>query len=271
MQANPSIAATDVRVCAHCGAAGTTRFCGECGRTLDAAPDAKSSLLREGVAEVLGVDHGLWGTVRDLLIRPVKVYDAYLRGNADGYVRPLKLFFVLAGAYMLLLSLVQPLTFDVEHLLRQNDPNVASQLAELVQRRGLTHEMLNERFQARMNTATPLVIALALLPLAWLLRMMRRERPFHEHLMFVITFSNCVWLLSLLLLPVMRVGSQTAALALQLLGYGYVGIGFFAIYGSPSRMRTGLKFAAYVVADLALTALVGFVLGAGVLLSVLFI
>jgi hypothetical protein len=270
MQSHPAIATSNVRVCVHCGAAGTTRFCGECGRALEAGPEAKPSLLREGVAEVLGMEHGIWGTVRDLLLRPGKVYDAYLRGNVDGYVRPLKLFFVLAGAYMLLLSLVRPLTFEMDHLLNQSNPEWGKAVADLVQRRGITQQLLNERFQARMNTATPLVIALAMLPMAWLLKAMRRERPFHEHLMFVLTFNNCVWLLSIALLPLMRVASQPAILALQMLGYGYMGVGFFAFYASSSRVRTWLKFGAYVVADVALTTLAGFLLGVGVLLSVLF-
>ena len=270
MQSQPALTAdAALRVCAHCGAAGTTRFCGECGRPLDAVPVSKD-LLRETVAEVLGVEQGLLGTLRDLLVRPVKVFHAYLHGNASGYVRPLKLFFLLAGAYMLLLSLIKPLTFDLDMLLNQPNPEWSRAMAELLERRGITQEILNERMQARMNTATPLVIALALLPMAWLLKRMRPERSFHEHLMFQLTFSNCVWLLSILLLPLMRVASSATLLGLQLLAYAYIGVGFFTYYAARTRLRTSLKFAGYVAADMALTYAVGFLLGAGVLLTVLF-
>jgi Protein of unknown function (DUF3667) len=216
------------------------------------------------------VEHGLVGTVRDLLIRPVKVFHAYLNGNVDGYVRPLKLFFVLAGAYMLLLSLVKPITFDLDMLLNQRNPEYAKAMAELIERRGITQAILTERMQARMNTATPLIIALALLPMAWLLKRMRPERPFHDHVMFMLTFSNCVWLLSIASLPLMRIAPQAIVLVLQLVGYVYVGIGFFSFYAAPTRARTSLRFAGYVAADLFLTYAVGFLLGAGVLLTVLF-
>jgi Protein of unknown function (DUF3667) len=273
MQSQPALTAdapAAVRPCAHCGAAGTTRYCGDCGRPRDAATDAKTGLLRESVAEVLGMEHGLLGTVRDLLIRPVKVFQAYLHGNADGYVRPLKMFFVLAGAYMLLLSLVKPLTFDMQLLLNQSNPDWGKAVADLIQRRGLTQEILNARFEARMNTATPLVIAVALLPMAALLKLMRRERPYAEHVMFMLTFSNCVWLLSIATLPLLPLLSDWGGIAVQALSYIYVGIGFFAFYWSGTRMRTSLKFAGYVVADFTLTFAVGIALAAGVLLSVLY-
>ena len=139
------ISTTAARTCAHCGAASATRFCGECGRPMDAAPAAAPGLLRESVAEVLGVEHGLWGTLRDLLVRPVKVFDAYLSGAADGYVRPLKLFFLLAGAYMLLLSIVRPMSFDTGVLLNSGNPEWGRALAEMMARRGLTVATLAER------------------------------------------------------------------------------------------------------------------------------
>jgi hypothetical protein len=270
-QPAPLADAPAVHVCAHCGAAGTTRFCGECGRPRAAAPDRPAGLLRESVAEVLGVEHGIVGTIRDLLIRPVKVFEAYLSGNVDGYMRPLKLFFLLAGAYMLLLSVVKPLTFDLDLLLNQPNPDWGRALGAFMQRRGITEAVLNERMQSRMNTATPLVIALALLPMAWLLKRMRPERPFNDHVLFMLTFSNCVWLLSIATLPLMRVASQATVLGLQVLGYGYVAVGFFSFYRARTRLLTSLKFAGYVAADLLMTSLVGFVLGAGVLLTVLFI
>lgn len=257
------------RPCAHCGAEGTTRFCGECGRPRDAAPAAGAGLLREGVAEVLGVEHGMWGTLRDLLVRPVKVFDAYLRGDADGYVRPLRLFFLLAGVYMLLLSIVRPVTVDLGAL-SQVGLDWGHTIAQEIKRRGITPAILAERVEGRMNTFTPLVIALALLPMALLLKTMRRERPFSDHVMFMLTFSNCVWLLSILSLPLMRVAPNATGLALQVAAYTYVGRGFFAFYASRTRPRTALKFAGYVVADLVVTYAVGLLLLAGVVWSVLY-
>ena len=270
MHAEPTpVAGIPARLCTHCGAASSTRFCGECGRPMEVAPAAAPRLLRESVAEVLGVEHGLWGTLRDLLIRPVKVFYAYLDGSADGYVRPLKLFFLLAGAYMLLLSIVRPVSVDLNALLQQS-PELGRSLVELLARRGITQTVLEERMQGRMNTATPLVIALALLPMALLLKAMRRDRPFADHVMFMLTFSNCVWLVSLLSVPLMLVAPGAVTVGVQPLAYVYLGLGFFSFYRARTRALTALKFAGYVLVDLTVTYTVGLLLLAAVLLSVLY-
>lgn len=274
MQSQPAIEASAApRTCAHCGAAGTTRFCGECGHALDSV--AVPGLLRETAAEVLGVEHGILGTLRDQLIRPVKVYRAHLEGNAEGYVRPLKLFFLLAGLYMLLLSLVRPFAFDIDELLRgataSAGPEGAKALAAMLQERGLTQELLNERAQSRMNTATPLLVALALLPMAALLKRMRPGRPFREHVMFVLTFSNSVWLASILTLPLFWKFIGGATVLMQLVGYAYVGLGFFAFYPSRTRLRTAGRFTVYMAVDVLLSIVLGYALAVGVLLTVLYL
>lgn len=263
--APPVADAPAARNCVHCGAKSTTRFCGECGRPLDvaAAPGAPSGLLRESVAEMLGVEQGLLGTLRDLMLRPTKVFRAYLSGNREGYSRPFKVFFLLAGVYMLLLSLVHPFSFDT-------DPRLKQAIGELVAKSGVSEEVITQRVRGRMNTLTPLVIALALLPMAALLKTMRRERPFADHVMFQLTFSNCIWVLSILSVPLLLVAPQWAVLVLQLGGYAYIGRGFFAFYAARTRALTALKFAGYVAVDLTLTYLVGALLFGGVLLSALF-
>jgi hypothetical protein len=114
-------------------------------------------------------------------------------------------------------------------------------------------------------------VALALLPMAALLKWMRRERPFREHVMFLLSFSNCIWLASILTLPVLWKYPGTAALLQQLIGYAYVGVGFFAFYASPTRLRTSGRFAVYVAVDAVMTLFWTYLLMIGVLLTVLLI
>jgi hypothetical protein len=235
---------------------------------MDAARAGGPGLLRESVAEVLGVEHGMWGTLRDLLLRPVKVFDAYLHGTADGYVRPLKLFFLLAGVYMLLLSIVRPISFDPGVLLQQF-PELSQKLAAIMAQRGITQAVLEERMQARMNTTTPLAIALALLPMALFLNAMRRDRPFADHVTFLLTFSNCVWLLSILSVPLMLVAPVAATAGVQLVAYVYVGVGFFSFYRARTRALTTLMFFGYVLADQVVTYIASMLLMFVVLLTVL--
>ncbi|HST62241.1 MAG TPA: DUF3667 domain-containing protein, partial [Longimicrobium sp.] len=85
-----------LRTCPACGALSSTRFCGECGRALDApaapASEGTSGLLREGLSEVLGVEKGVIQTLRDLLLHPVRVIQAYWSGEGAGYVRPFRIY-----------------------------------------------------------------------------------------------------------------------------------------------------------------------------------
>ena len=72
MQSKPSTPVSPV-TCAGCGAAGTGRFCGECGRPLIAADAGPTLLLREDAKEALGLDARIASTLRDLLIHPVRI------------------------------------------------------------------------------------------------------------------------------------------------------------------------------------------------------
>jgi hypothetical protein len=267
------------QTCPQCGAVGTTRFCGECGHPLAATaapPDDLRALVREGAAEVLGLDRRLIATGRDLLLHPARVVKAHLAGRTSAYVNPLKLFFFLGGLYMLLLAWLLPFSFDAIAADRGSLTRVvygttdAAELRQVFTDRGLTPEVANARFQERSNTATPLVTALALVPLALILRLLQRDRPLRDHITFLLVISNAVWLVSLLALPLFLV-SETAAVVATMVGmYLYLGIGFFAVYPGRSRAHTAVRFAALAVSDLVITSLVSVLLSTAILASLFY-
>jgi hypothetical protein len=257
------------RTCPDCGAHSHTRFCGECGRALEApSTESTAGLLREGLSEALGVEKGVFQTLRDLLIRPVRVIQAYWSGEAMEYVRPFKLYFLLAGTYILLLSFVQPMEFKIDDLMQQPNPEQNRVIAELLREKGITQAVLNDRFAQRLNTVLPLVSALLLLPLAALLRRMQPQRPLRDHVLFMASITNATWLACILLLPLSLLGRAPFLVGAQLAGLGYMVWGLARMYPGTTRTRTGLRVAGFILANYLLIIPVVLLMQIAVLASI---
>jgi hypothetical protein len=243
-------AISGLRTCPACGALNHTRFCGECGHALEASStEGTAGLLREGLSEALGVEKGVFQTLRDLLIRPTRVIQAYWSGEGVGYMPPFRIYFLLAGTYILLLSIVQPMEFKLEDLMQQPNPEQNRAIAELLRKKGITQAVLNDRFAQRLNTVLPLVSALLLLPLAALLRRMKPQRPLRDHVMFMASITNATWLACILLLPLSFLGRAPFLVGAQLAGLGYMVWGLVRMYPGTTRTRTGLRVAGFVLAN----------------------
>jgi hypothetical protein len=221
-----------------------------------AEPESTRQILKESVAELVGVDAGVPRTLRDLVLRPVAVVRSYWAGNPAGYTRPFKLFFVLAGVYLLLLSVFKPYVFDWEQLLsRQPEANIQA-VHRLMADRGVTAEMVNERFQQWMNTVMPIISALMMVPLAMVLRRMNRGQPLANHVMFTTSITNSIWMVCILSSPLMLLGPTVFTVAAQLAGMMFFAVGIFGLYPGKTRARTTLRLAGFLLADLVLTGIV---------------
>src|SRR4026209_1719286 len=175
-------AATATITCPGCGAVVATPYCGYCGGLLRdevGVPLDPRAFVREGAVEAFGLDNRIARTARDTLIRPAEVIRAHLKGGGAEYVHPLKFFLLLAGVYMVVLTWLQPFNFfaiadapdsyGVNLLQIVLGADNATELRAVFSARGLTEETANARFEGRMNTLTPLVSALSLVPLALIL------------------------------------------------------------------------------------------------------
>jgi len=259
--------------CAHCGAVGSSRFCGECGRALvakPAGPQGVRELVRDTAAEALGLDRRIHASVRDLVLHPGRIVVAHVEGRDAGYVSPLKLLLLFGGVYMLLLSWIQPVSFEAGELMRAGiDPTSASNLQRLLTEHGLTVDEANRRFQERMNAVVPIITALGLVPLALFLRILQRGRPLRDHLTYLMVASSSVWLISILGLPLALVSKPGYLLVAMVGMYVYLAIGFFALYdGSRSSKVAG--FAGFAVVDFIISAALGALMGAATFASVFF-
>lgn len=255
--------------CAKCGATGYGKFCSECGAPLGDTATSARHLLRDDAIETIGLDRRIVSTLRDLLLHPVRIVSAYMRGDRRSYLPPFKLFFTLGGLYMIALSFVQPQRWDVESLrrvgVREKDAVVVQ---EQIRKSGLTLDLFNERFQSRMNATAPVITALALLPMVVLLRLFDRRRPWAEHFMFMLGASNCVWLVSLLILPTAYLSLELYQFLLLVGMYTYLGIVFCALYAGRTRVSTAGRFLVFAVADFLMSVLMSLILIAVVYASI---
>jgi len=82
--------------CANCAAPLTGPFCAQCGQAARDFHRPFSTLLSEGVGEILSLDTRLIRTVRPLLFRPGQVTKEYLAGHRVAHVSPLRAYLVAA-------------------------------------------------------------------------------------------------------------------------------------------------------------------------------
>jgi hypothetical protein len=234
------------------------------------------ALVREGTAEVLGLDRRLIATARDLLLHPTRVVAAHLQSSANAYVHPLKLFFALAGLYILVLAWLQPLNFDAEFIGQSYQGSLAQwvyggstvdDMRRVFAEHGLTQQDAEVRFQERANATIPLATVFALLPMTMILGLMYRDRPRRDHFMFLIVMSNVVWLVSLLAVPLLFVSESAGVLAMYAGMYLYFAVTFFGTYGGQSRARTAGRFLVFVASDFVVRSLMSALLTIAILAS----
>ena len=263
--------------CPNCGAVVDTPFCGYCGRSLrNDNPLAANprAFVREGAVEALGLDRRIATTARDTLLRPADVIRAHIEGRGSRYLHPLKFFLFLAGVYMLVLTWLQPFSFfaivdapDAYDNLISVVLGVdnADELRALFARRGLSEEAANARFEGRMNTVTPLISALALVPLTLVLSVLWRGRPWRDHATFVLVTWNAIWLVSLVPALLLRFNPTVALLAEYAGTYSYIAISFVTFYGRRPVVPAVLRLVAFVAAEITVSSVVSALLSAAIL------
>ena len=263
--------------CPNCGAVVDTPFCGFCGRALrNDQPLAGNpkAFVREGAVEALGLDRRVVTTARDTLLRPAEVIRAHIESRGSRYLHPLKFFLFLAGVYMLVLTWVKPFSFFAIVDAPDAYDNLISvvlgvdnseELRALFAQRGLSEEAANARFEGRMNTVTPLISALVLVPLSLVLTFLWRGRPWRDHAIFLLVTWNAIWLVSLVTALLFRF-NPTVALVAQYTGtYIYIAYSFFTFYGRRPVVPAVLRFVAFVAAEITVSSVVSALLSAAIL------
>ncbi len=82
--------------CYNCGQAANGQYCSACGVRLQVSRISFSGLFGDARTRILNFEHGLFLTLKTLLLRPTRVIEDYLNGNRERYNHPFTLLFVTA-------------------------------------------------------------------------------------------------------------------------------------------------------------------------------
>ena len=141
----------------------------------------------------------------------------------------------------------------------------AGELKVVFARHGISEDAANARFEGRMNTATPLVSALSLVPLGLVLGVLWRGRPWREHATFLLVTFNAIWLVSLAVAPLLRLSESIAVLADYAGTYIYLVVSFLTFYGRRPFVPAVSRLVAFVVAEVTVSSVVSALLTATIL------
>ena len=107
LETSPGVAAEEPP-CASCGAPLDGPYCSSCGQAV-AAPIAVRRVAGDLKEQLVGLDYRALATVRELFVAPGAMLRGYLAGRRQPYTNPLKLLFLSASLYLLVVT-----TFDLQ-------------------------------------------------------------------------------------------------------------------------------------------------------------
>lgn len=142
-------------VCANCDAELLGRFCSVCGQREEPRVPTIGSMTSEFTNEVFGVESKLWRSFRLLVFKPGYLTKAFLSGQRQEYMSPLRLyllFSIITFAYFALLNNYGSLGVDINtapeniakvDVVDSSDAKVTSAIEDLTFNSGLFSEELD--------------------------------------------------------------------------------------------------------------------------------
>ncbi|MEM6325701.1 MAG: DUF3667 domain-containing protein [Bacteroidota bacterium] len=95
--------------CLNCGASLPGAYCPTCGQKNQPLRTPIHWFVLNTLAEYLGLDGRVWSSVSALLFRPGRLTQAYVRGQRERYVRPLRIYLTASVLFFLVLNVIDPL------------------------------------------------------------------------------------------------------------------------------------------------------------------
>ena len=214
------------------------------------------------VDDVFGVDFKVPRTLRDLVIRPVRVFDAAAANDHSRYTRPVRLFLALAALQFLIFGLAettQTLTFSA---MFEDQPAALTAAQARLAAVGASLEQADEviqRWFGWLNWPLTILMSLALVLVLW---MLRPSMGLFRSFMMYLTILNASTVVALpFLLAAAFFGAQVlsltslASILVFLIYAGIVMHGRVAETALGLSVRLGVLFATFAPMVVAMNIL----------------
>ena len=245
------------QACRNCGQTLTGACCAACGQAeRDGHPPRVGHFFHDLLHEFLHVDGTIFRTLKALFFQPGKLTEEYWAGHVVAWIRPIRIFLVVAAIHLLVSRGVGPLNFDVQlerapngelnvHIDNGLSRSPVSNVPE-EQRREFFEKF--EKTYDEIRYSSVLVFALA----SWLLY--RRKQPFFvDHLIAGLHFYSFWYSIAMIAGLLARWQPALNGLATLSIVYLFLALGRLFHERWPIRLlKTLLLFALLLITELAL-------------------
>ena len=101
--------------CRNCGGPLTGAYCASCGQAeQDGHAPTLGHFLHDLFHEFVHVDGKIFRTLKALFFQPGKLTEEYWAGHVVSWIRPIRIFLIVAALHLLVSKGVGPLNFQVE-------------------------------------------------------------------------------------------------------------------------------------------------------------
>jgi len=203
--------------CLDCGATMVGPFCASCGQKNEPEHRSLWQLVKDAVGPAVLLEWKLWRTLWTLLRHPGALSEAYAEGKRSRYIRPLRLYLWVSVLFFSAMALrpVKVLTVHVgpkdrisipfapqlekrlqEKLERFREPPAASSPSGERERQTAQEAQAaaSERLKLEFVSRLPKALFLLLPVFALLLKLLWRQRPYVEHLVFALHAHTVLFL-----------------------------------------------------------------------------
>jgi hypothetical protein len=222
--------------CATCGNEVASKYCPICGEKRLGKDDLTlRHLIAHAIETISNTDGRVFGSLRDLALRPGVLTAAYIQGRRKPYIGPLQLFLIINVLFFAMQSLSGWRIFSTpldSHLHDQIYSGVARPLVDdRLTDRQTTLESYRPLFNqaAALNAKTLIILMVPPFAVFASLLFRRRDRTVVTHVVFAIHFFAFVLLIYSLLLSVAFVATRLLGFSGSVLD-GWLSLIHLAIY-----------------------------------------
>ena len=110
--------------CKNCGLEVTSNFCPECGQKSKVDKITFSYLINSIIDSVFQIEHGFFYTLKELILRPAKSIDSFIKGKRVNFYKPFAYVIIMTSITSFLVYLVELYVHsNLELSTIQIDPN----------------------------------------------------------------------------------------------------------------------------------------------------